>query len=77
MLLLLLLLMWMVLHVEIRRVLQMQLDTQMRKSRRCARFELYYKYSETSLISRDQCAEYVENSNIKVLLDVVLRIAFF
>lgn len=26
--------MWMVLHVEIRRVLQMQLDTQMRKSRR-------------------------------------------
>lgn len=69
----------MVLHVEIRRVLQMQLDTQMYKSP-YARFELYYKYSETlSFISRDQCAEYVENSNIKVsdLLDVASRIAFF
>lgn len=54
-------------------------------TRKCIRvatracFELYYKYNETSLISRDQCAEYVENSNIKIsdLLDVASRIAFF
>lgn len=68
----------MVLHVEIHRVLQMQLDTQMHKSRH-VRVLNYIINIVKPLASRDQCAEYVENSNIKVsdLLDVALRIAFF